>query len=177
MPEAANNVLTQIAEDLLAKLHAAVNAHDAEAIGALCTDDVEWEDPAASEPLRGRAAVIRFHREGMFRALPDVALRLVDGPYIMADGQGLAVRTRIQGTMTGPLIPPGFAPTGRRIQFETAEFSRLRDGRLCRHTVMIDMLDLARQIGAAPASGGLIEHLGVGFQRVAAAVARHRVKP
>lgn len=174
--EHTSKVAAQLAQKFLYKLHAAVNAHDAEQIGALCTEDVEWDDPAASEPLRGRAAVIEFHRVGMFRAIPDVAIKLIDEPYLTPDGQGIAVRSLIQGTMAGPLIPPGFAPTGRPIRFETAEFSRFRDGLLCRHTVIIDMLNLARQIGAAPESGGLAEHMGVGFQRIAAAISRHRAK-
>lgn len=176
MAAMANSANAQISNDLLTKLHAAVNAHDAQAIGALCAEDVDWDDPAANKPLHGRAAVIQFHREGMFRALPDVSLKLIEGPYFSADGQGLAVRTLIQGTMTGPLAPPGFAPTGQAIQFETAEFSQVCNGLLCRHSVIINMLDLARQIGAAPAEDGLVEHLGIGFQHMVAAVARYRAK-
>jgi len=51
---------------LLERLHAAVNAHDAQAVAALCCEDVVWEDPAAPEPLRGWEAVYRFHRDIMF---------------------------------------------------------------------------------------------------------------
>ena len=69
----------------LERLHAAVNAHDAEAVAALCTEDVIWEDPATPEPLHGREAVYRFHRDVMFRSLPDVRIQLVDGPYLSLD--------------------------------------------------------------------------------------------
>jgi predicted ester cyclase len=133
-----------------------------------------WQDPAAREPLRGREAVYRFHRDIMFRALPDVSLKLVDGPYLSLDHAGVAVRLRITGTMTGPLTPPGFAPTWGPVEFETAEFSHFDGDLLARHTVVLDMLGLARQIGAVPAAGGLGERVGVWLQHLAARRARRR---
>ena len=92
----------------------------------------------------------------MFPALPDTHIELVDGPYLSLDGNGVAARLRISGTMTGSLTPPGFAPTGGRLSFETAEFSHFRDGLLSHHTVVLNMLDLARQIGAVPLRARLV---------------------
>jgi hypothetical protein len=99
---------------------------------------------------------------------------LIDGPYLALDGTGVAARLRISGTMTGPLTPPGFAPTGGRLSFETAEFSHFEGGLLSRHTVVLNMLDLARQIGAVPRSGTLGDRVGVWMQHVAAFWARSR---
>lgn len=165
----------RFARQFLGRLHAAVNAHDAETVAALCTEDVIWEDPAAPEPLRGRKAVYRFHHDIMFRALPDVRVKLIDGPYLSLDRPGVAVRLRISGTMTGPLTPPGFAPTGGRVEFETAEFSHFDGDLLARHTVVLDMLGLARQIGAVPRAGTFAERINVWLQRLAARRAqRHR---
>lgn len=76
--------------------------------------------------------------------------------------------------MTGPLTPPGFAPTGARLRFETADFSHFEGGLLSRHTVVLNMLDLARQIGAVPQSGTLGGRVGVWMQHVAAFWARAR---
>jgi predicted ester cyclase len=162
------------AHDLLERLHAAVNAHDAKAVAALCREDVLWEDPAATEPLRGREAVRRFHHDMMFRSLPDVRIELIDGPYVSLDQTRAAVRLRISGTMTGPMEPPGFAPTGGLVEFETAEFSRFEGGLLARHTVVLDRLALARQIGAVPKAGSLGERANVWLQRLAARRARRR---
>jgi predicted ester cyclase len=165
--------MTQVVDALFARqflqrLHAAVNAHDAEAVTALCCTDVVWEDPAAPLTLRGRDAVLRFHRDIMFPALPDTRIELIDGPYLALDGTGVAARLRITGTMTGPLTPPGFAPTGGHLRFETAEFSQFEDGLLARHTVVLNMLELARQIGAVPQAGTLGDRIGVWMQHVAA---------
>jgi len=165
----------EFARQFLERLHAAVNAHDAEALAALCCEGVIWDDPAALEPLHGRDAVYRFHRDIMFRAIPDVKIEIVDGPYLALDRTSVAVRSRISGTMTGPLTPPGFAPTGGAIEFETAEFSQFDGDLLARHTVVLDMLGLARQIHAVPKAGSLADRFGVWLQHIAARRARrHR---
>lgn len=126
----ADEIDEPFARQFLQRLYAAVNAHDPTAVAALCAQDVLWEDPAAHLPLRGRDAVYRFHREGMFRALPNVSVTLMDGPYLSLDRTGIAVRLRVAGTMTGPLTSPGFAPTDGPVTFETAEFSRFAGGLL-----------------------------------------------
>lgn len=163
------------ARQFLQRLHAAANAHDAERVATLCHEDVVWEDPAAPETLRGRDAVRRFHRDIMFPALPDARIELVDGPYLALDGRGVAARLCIRGTMTGPLSPPGFAATGGPLVFETAEFSHFRDGLLHRHIVVLNMLELARQIGAMPPPGTLGARIGVWMQHLAAFRARARL--
>jgi len=162
------------ARQFLQRLHAAVNAHNASALAALCSEDIVWEDPAAPSTLHGRAAVLAFHRDIMFPALPDVRVELIDEPYLSLDGKHIAARLRIRGTMTGSLTPPGFAPTGGRVTFETAEFSRFRDGLLAHHIVVLDMLDLARQIGAMPQAGTLAARVGVWMQHIVAFRSRAR---
>jgi predicted ester cyclase len=160
------------ARDFLVRLHGSVNSHDAAAVAALCHEDVVWDDPAAPGPLHGREAVRRFHADTMLRAIPDVRVDMIDGPYLALDRKGVCARLRIRGTMTGPLVPPGFAPTNGPIGFETAEFSRFEGGLLSRHAVIIDMLALARQIGAVPPAGGLGERIGLWGQHVAAILGR-----
>lgn len=160
------------ARQFLQRLHAAANAHDADAVAALCCDDVVWEDPAAPETLYGRDAVRQFHDDIMFPSLPDTHIELIDGPYFALDGTGVAARLRISGTMTGPLTPPGFA--GGRLSFETAEFSHFRSGLLAQHTVVLNMLDMARQIGAMPPVGTIGAQVGIWIQHVAAFWARAR---
>ncbi|MFO1223643.1 MAG: nuclear transport factor 2 family protein [Burkholderiaceae bacterium] len=162
------------AHGFLARLHRAVNVHDPHAVAALCSENVIWEDPAAPRTLRGRAEVLGFHRDIMFVALPDAQIEMVDGPFLALDGTGLAVRLRITGTMTGPLKPPGFAPTGGHLAFETAEFSQFEDGLLARHTVVLNMLDVARQIGAVPQADSAAGRIGVWLQHVSAFWARAR---
>lgn len=163
------------ARDFLARLHAAASAQDPDTVARLCAEDVIWEDPAAPHTLHGREAVRAFHRDIMFVALPDTRVELIDGPYLALDGTGVAARLRISGTMTGPLSPPGFAPTGGRLAFETAEFSRFHKGLLVHHTVVLNMLDVARQIGAVPPVDSAAGRIGVWMQHVSAFWARLRL--
>ena len=148
-------------QDFVRRVGDAINSHDADAIAALCSEAIVWKDPAAPVPLHGRDAVRHFHRTVLFRAIPDVRFELLDGPYLSRDGTRAVVRTRFSGTMTGPLEPPGFAPTGQRVAFETAEFWEFDGDLLTRDTVVLDMLALARQIGAVPRSGSVAERIGV----------------
>ncbi len=97
----AQQVDGQFARHFLQRLYAAVNAHDASAVAALCSEGVIWKDPAAPQAR---------------------------------DATSLAVRSRITGTMTEPLTPPGFASTGGAIEFETAEFSEFDGDSLARLT-------------------------------------------
>lgn len=169
-----NTIDASFARQFLHRLYAAVNAHDANALAALCSEDIIWEDPAAPCTLHGREAVLRFHRDTMFPALPDVRIELIGEPYLGLDGTSVAARLRIQGTMTGALSPPGFAPTGGPLTFETAEFSHFKDGLLMHHVVVLDMLDLARQIGAVPKAGTFAASTGMMMQRISAFMARRR---
>ena len=146
----------------------AINAHDPEAVAALCSETVVWMDPATPDPLQGRGAVRDFHRDVLFRAIPDVKFELIDGPYLSLDRERAAVRTRFSGTMEGPLDPPGFAPTGLPIVFETAEFWEFDHGLLARDTVVLNMLALATQVGAVPRPGSFGERMMVLFQHLAA---------
>lgn len=161
------------APELIRELHAAVNRHDAAGVAALCHERIIWVDPAAPTTLHGRDAVRRFHEETMLRALPDARVDVLAGPYSSSDGTECAVRLRIRGTMTGPLIPPGFRPTNGALEFETAEFSRVENGLLIHHRVVLDMLALARQIGAVPPAGSTADRFGLWFQHFAAWRLRH----
>ncbi len=51
------------AGEFLRRFHGTINAHAADAIASLCTEDVVWEDPA--QTLIGRSKVLSFHRDGM----------------------------------------------------------------------------------------------------------------
>lgn len=164
----SQKINAKFAQRFLKNLYDAVNAHDADAVAIQCSEDIEWSDPGAPETLRGREAVRRFHRETLFVAFPDMKVNVIDGPYLSLDGTGLAVRLQLTGTMTGEMSPPGFAPTGRPVSFETAEFSAFQDNLLSRHTVILDMLGVARQIAAAPKADSLGARMGVWLQRIAA---------
>jgi hypothetical protein len=107
---------------------AAWNNHDAAALVHLCHPAIEWSDSAARRVLRGRVQV----QERIAQTLvmfPDVRFEPVT-LYVDPRGAGAAVWWRMYATFLGPMDPPGFAPTGRRVRCDGVDFWRFQDG-LC----------------------------------------------
>ena len=146
---------------------AAWNEHDAAAMADLVTDDVVWEDPALPAPARGSAAVQEFMRDAWV-AFPDMRFDETDTPHRTAGGDQVAWRWRMRGTNTGPIDPPGFAPTGRTIEIEGVDLWTMRDGRIARYRAFYDFNELAVQLGLAPAPGSRLEQALATLQRLGA---------
>ena len=156
-----------------ARYMAAWNDHDPGAMADLLTHDIVWEDPALPEPARGIPAVQEFMRAGWV-GFPDLRFDGSDFPHLTAEGDQVAWRWRMRGTMTGPLDPPGFAPTGRSMEVEGVDLWTMRDGRIARYRAFYDLNDLARQLAIAPAQGSRAEKAIVGLQRLQARMLRRR---
>src|SRR3954453_11824567 len=99
--------------ELLPRVMAAFNAHDAAAFVAMMTEDVVFEHSAAPATMRGRAEVQAFYTSHLWKAFPDLTLELADGPFFHAHAPQVSLRWLAKGTHTGPLHPPGLAPTGK----------------------------------------------------------------
>ena len=131
------------------------NAHDVEAISALMTDDVRYEDPSApAAVMHGRAQVEQYVRAA-FAAIPDLHLDKLE-VWVTPGGGVISSWFRFSGTFRAPLTAPGlppFAPTDRSIELFGMDRSEIKDGRLARHQIFRDMVELGRQIGAFPPRG------------------------
>jgi steroid delta-isomerase-like uncharacterized protein len=157
----------QFAREFADRWQRAWNSHRPEEVTALCNDDVVWSDPLIDQPERGRAAVTDYLRS-VWRAFPDLEFTWPEGPYASFEGVKLALHWRVTGTMLGRMEPPGFAPTGRRIEHDGIDLLELRDGLVCAYEGFFDVQAVARQIGAAPARGSRAERIAVAVQRLAA---------
>jgi steroid delta-isomerase-like uncharacterized protein len=154
---------------------AAWNDHDAAAMADLLTQDIVWEDPALAQPARGIAAVQAFMR-ATWVGFPDLRFDESELPHRTAEGTQVAWRWRMRGTMTGPLDPPGFAPTNRSMEVEGVDLWTLRDGRIARYRAFYDMNDVARQLGIAPAAGSRAEKAMIALQRLQARILRRSAR-
>ena len=56
------------------------------------------------------------------------------------------------GTHRGEFL--GVAPTGRKIQFETVDVMRVRDGKIAEHWGVANLFSLMQQLGAWPPDNG-----------------------
>ena len=52
------------------------------------------------------------------------------------------------GTHKGDLF--GIAPTGRKVEFETVDVMRVRDGKIAEHWGVANLFSLMQQLGALP---------------------------
>ncbi len=143
------------------------NSRDAEQVLVLCAEDVIWDDPLTPEPAVGHAEV-RNYLEESWRAFPDMTFTWPERAYSADDGNRLALHWRVEATMLGDLIPPGFAATGNRFQADGVDLLHLRDGRVAWYQGYFDRQAAAEQLGIMPAPGSRTEKLTVRLQRFAA---------
>ena len=145
------------------------NSHEPARLLELMTEDIVYDDSAWPTTMRGHDDVPTF-RDPVWRAFPDLEFEWVEGPYIEPGQPKAAFYWKGSATHTGPLEPPGFAPTGKRIDFEGADFHEYRDGRVCRLRIVFDMVDVGRQLGTLPKAGSPVEKAGASAQRLAMGV-------
>jgi steroid delta-isomerase-like uncharacterized protein len=155
------------------------NGRDLDGFVALLAADVEWYDPAMpAPPIRGHAGVREF-AQAMLAAFPDFNYEVLGQPCAAADGTKCALHWRITATHTAPLVPPGFAPTGRQLCQEGVDLLEIRSGKVTRILTCFDALAAAEQlmgVSLRPAPGSLRERLAVAIQRVLAFRARRLTK-
>lgn len=153
--------------------YTAWNAQDYERVVSMCTDTVEWRDPTGAGPEFGRSAIRRM-MDMLVRACPDYRFEQLEPAYASATDAKAIVPWRFTGTMTGPLNPPGFAPSGQRIEVHGDDHWEFRGGRLSWCEVIYDRSAVAIQVGAAPVSGSRAERASVFMQQVVARRMRRR---
>jgi steroid delta-isomerase-like uncharacterized protein len=145
-------------EDFAERWLDAWNSHDPERVLDLMDEDCVYDDSAWPRTMRSHADVREF-LGWTWRALPDLRFEPEAGPFVHPTEPKAAYYWRGYATHTGPLDPPGLAPTGRRIEMEGGDFHEYRDGKLVRVRIVFDMADTMRQLGVLPAAGGREERL------------------
>jgi len=143
------------------------NDKDADALVALIADDLHYTDPAWPEPITD-AAGVRAFTSASWRAIPDVQFTEPMGLFVAPDGQSACAPWHMSGTFTGPMDPPGLAPTGDRIELDGVDVFELRDGKIGRLATYYDQMNLARELGMLPARGSRAERISTKLQNLMA---------
>jgi predicted ester cyclase len=163
------------AERVVQQLVASWEARDLEGLIEWLSVDVEWYDPAMPDPpARGRTAVRAF-AEAVMRAFPDFRYEILPPICHAEDGSRCAVKWRIAASHVGSLDPPGYAPTGRRAEFEGVDLLEFEGDRVRRILTAFDPLPAAEQLlgmRLRPVPGTWPGLLAVRVQRVLAWWAR-----
>jgi steroid delta-isomerase-like uncharacterized protein len=166
--ETAGRITPEQARAWWARYLEAWNSHDADRVLALATDDIVWEDPSiVGGVARGKPAV-REWLESIWRASPDMTFEVVGESLVALDGTSVASVWRFTGHFTGPMEPPGFAPTGGPIELSGVDVHTLEGDRVQHVRTFSDTAELGRQVGALPEPGTRREKVGVILQRLTA---------
>ncbi len=124
----------------------AINAHDADAIGALYADDGVFTEPAGE--FRGREAIVQYW-ERFFTAFPDLNGR---DEFTAESGDTAINEWSFSGTNSGPIeTPEGTIPaTGKRVTVRGCDALTVREGRIRSHRAYYDQLTFMTQLGLVP---------------------------
>jgi steroid delta-isomerase-like uncharacterized protein len=143
---------------------AAWASHQPEQVLELMTEDISCHDSAWPTTMHAHDEVRAF-LEAIWTAIPDLTFEVVDGPILHPSAARVCFQWRASGTNAGPLNPPGYAATGRRVDFHGFRYQEYRGDLVCRLWAVFDTGDLARQLGLLPSAGSRTERALAAAQR------------
>jgi steroid delta-isomerase-like uncharacterized protein len=120
----------------------ALNARDVDGLGEWVHDDYVQHQQGVPQGLVG---VQSFFRESL-TAWSDERGWI---EQLVVEGEWAAALMGFEGTHTGDFL--GVPATGRRVRIVTADFFRIRDGKLAEHKAVWDPTEYLRQMGVAVA--------------------------
>lgn len=160
------------AETLARQLLEAWNRRDISGFMGLLHDDVTWYDPGMLKPPAVGKVAVRAFAESVLTAFPDFSYMVREPVCASEDGRRCILPWRITATHSGWLVPPGFAPTNQRAEFDGVDLLDCADGQIVRIETYFDAIPAAEQLlrlSLRPVSGGFAERAAVSVQRLRAA--------
>jgi len=119
---------------------AAWNAHDADKVASLYTDDVVYEDVAFGLTARGHAE-LRKMAAGFFANVPDLKLEIVSN-------NSMGNRGSVEWVFSGTDV--GLYKTGKKFSVRGASVYELRGGKFSVNRDYYDAASIMRQVGVLP---------------------------
>ena len=121
----------------------AMNGRDMAVVDELVADDfVDHEEiPGVTNDKQG----VKDFLQMMFTAFPDGQIMMED---VAVEGDKVWTRGHITGTHDGELM--GIPPTGKKVEFESIDVVRVKDGKAVEHWGITDMASLMMQLGVIP---------------------------
>lgn len=127
---------------LLENMVDSLNAHDVEAHDKYWSKDMIWHGPPSFGDIFGLEAFKNDVLRPFYIAFPDfhgtIDIKVAQGDWIAATGF-------VTGTHQGEWL--GIPPTGKQVKMRYSDFWLFKDGRLDENWVMVDDVDVMRQLG------------------------------
>ena len=127
---------------LVRDMYAALNAQDLDAHDAYWHEDMIWHGPPGFGDVHGLAAFKRDVMVPFYTAFPDYFAK---NDIEFADDTWVAATGYLTGTHLGPYL--GYPATGRKMRMRFSDFWLVKDGKLAENWVMVDHIDVFRQLG------------------------------
>ena len=136
------------AKEITDRVWATVDARDFDALEELLEPDMEFR--GLGMEVNG-AAAMRGFIEAYCEGFPDMRHEVHD--YVERDGT-IAIELSVTGTHTGILrAPQGDVPaTGNTVVWQSADYIKVRDGKVASWHVYNDRLATLEQLGLVPAT-------------------------
>ncbi len=115
-----------------------INAHDLAPVDELYCPDYIQHNPSVPQGAAGVKLLLQL----LFSAYPDLRGNMV---LNVSEGDRVMALIEWTGTHTGPFI--GIEPTGRKVEFRSAEIFRIQNGRFAEHWDVVDNVDMQLTLG------------------------------
>ena len=128
--------------ELVRNMYEALNAQDLAAHDKYWTKDMIWHGPPGFGDIHGLEGFKYDVLVPFYKAFPDYYakndIELADGDWVSATGY-------LTGTHRGEWM--GLPATGRPMRMRFSDFWLVRDGLLSENFVMVDTIDVMKQLG------------------------------
>jgi steroid delta-isomerase-like uncharacterized protein len=119
----------------------ALNAHEIDRYLQGLDESYVGESETSPGPVQGREGA-RQSLNIMLTGIPDLRIEV---EQIIASGDHVVTRARVEGTHTGTLL--GIAPTNKSVSWQACIVVEIRNGKTLRSRIYADNLSLFRQLG------------------------------
>ena len=131
--------------ELVHRMYDALNAQDLEAHHEFWTEDMIWHGPPGFGDIHGIEGFKNEVLKPFYRAFPDYHVK---NDIEVADENWIAATGFLTATHQGEWL--NIAPTGKPVKMRFSDFWLVKEGRLSENWVMVDHIEVLRQLGIDP---------------------------
>ncbi len=128
--------------ELVHRMYEALNSQDLHAHDKYWTEDMIWHGPPGFGDIHGRENFKSQVMKPFYKAFPDYCAK---NDIEVAQGDWVSATGYLTGTHQGEWL--GLPATGKFMRMRFSDFWLVRNGRLSENFVMVDYVDVMRQLG------------------------------
>ena len=131
--------------ELIHRMYDALNAQDLEAHNEYWTEDMIWHGPPGFGDIHGLDGFKNEVLKPFYAAFPDYHVK---NDIEVADENWIAATGFLTATHQGEWL--GIPPTGKPVKMRFSDFWLVKEGLLSENWVMVDNIEVLRQLGIDP---------------------------